>query len=125
MNWQMKRDMSLVRQILLEMENHPHLPGYPIDLNIEGYSKELVSYHVNIMGEAGLIEAEPEVATGRPPLWRPTKITWEGQDFLDAARNEKIWLKAVKEVGKVGGSITFVVFKELLTQYVKEQLGLG
>ena len=52
----MKRDMSLVREILLATEAHPPGQG-PADIQVPGFSAEQVSYHVKIMAEAGLIEA--------------------------------------------------------------------
>jgi|GEM_PF-7061885 len=47
----MKRDIDLVREILLALEEHDH--GYaPKDLEIRGYSKEQIGYHVWLMGRA-------------------------------------------------------------------------
>ena len=51
----MRRDMDLVRDILLQIEAYPSSLA-PEELIIEGYSDEQVSYHVLIMGEAGLLE---------------------------------------------------------------------
>ena len=54
----MKRDMDLVRQILLDTENIPFLrSGQFYEPKIEGYSQEEVSYHVKLLHEAGYIEA--------------------------------------------------------------------
>jgi hypothetical protein len=48
----MKRDMDLVRKILLQIEEHPHgfAPNY---LAIEDYTQEQIGFHVLLMGEAG------------------------------------------------------------------------
>ena len=51
----MKRDMELVRAILLAMEDSPSTgPG---ELVIPDYDTEAVMYHLKIMREAGLIKA--------------------------------------------------------------------
>ena len=47
----MKRDMDLVRKILLECEQQES--GFPPEkLEIEGYSDAQLGYHVHLMGEA-------------------------------------------------------------------------
>ena len=48
----MKRDMDLIRKILLLMEVEPQrkVPG------IEGYTSEQIGHHVYLMMQAGLIE---------------------------------------------------------------------
>ena len=50
----MKRDMDLVRLILLEIEKK-YVSTAIFDLNIEGYDMATVAYHCKIMHEAGLL----------------------------------------------------------------------
>jgi hypothetical protein len=52
----MKRDMDLVREILLYAEQHA-TPSNPCSVKIEGRSEEEVSYHLRLMRDAGLIDA--------------------------------------------------------------------
>ncbi|MCL4301413.1 MAG: DUF2513 domain-containing protein [Anaerolineae bacterium] len=126
MTWQMKRNMDLVRQILLEIEKQPFIPGYPIDLNIPGFSHEVLSYHVMIMHEAGLIEAAPELHnTGHPPHWSPNRLTWQGHEFIDAARDNTIWNRAMATVKDKMGSIPFTLLQQLLIQLGAASLGLN
>lgn len=54
----MKRDMDLVRLILLEIEKSTEDPRSEIRLQIPNYTFEQISYHVMILHEAGLIEAD-------------------------------------------------------------------
>ena len=59
----MKRDMDLVRAILLEVEKHSD--GFaPCELEIDGYTPEQIAYHAYIMGEAGLVHAIDTTHTG-------------------------------------------------------------
>ena len=37
------------------------------------------------------------------------RLTMAGHDFLEAAKNEKIWKKAMKTVGEKGGTVTLGV----------------
>lgn len=47
------------------------------------------------------------------------KLTWEGHEFLDAAREDTRWNKA-KEVAAKTGSLTFSMLKEVLVQLSAE-----
>jgi hypothetical protein len=84
----MKRDMTLAREVLLATEAHPPGRG-PANIQVPGFSPEQVSYHVKIMAEAGLIEALDASASGNFD-WRPTSLTWQGHEFLDAVRNDTV-----------------------------------
>ena len=114
----MKRDMELVRKILLETEAASHSPIEWIVLNIEGYDPACISYHVKIMKEAGLIDAE-NLTTLSHFEWQPKSLTWEGHEFLDAVRNETVWAKTQEVVKSKGGSVSFEVLKELAIQTFK------
>lgn len=50
----MKRDMDLVREILLEIEKS-YVSTAIRDLQIDGYDKETIAYHCKILHEAGLV----------------------------------------------------------------------
>jgi len=51
----MKRDMELVRKILLETEARSWSQSDdPVE--VKGYSAEQIAYHIKIMFDAGLIE---------------------------------------------------------------------
>ena len=52
----MKRDMELIRMILLAIEDHPEPMGW-VPLEFDGYSDEQVSYQVKLLADQGLIEA--------------------------------------------------------------------
>ena len=52
----MKRDMDLARQILLKIEEYPDPTGW-VDIIIEGYSDQEISYHIKLLYQAKLIEA--------------------------------------------------------------------
>jgi hypothetical protein len=48
----MKRDMTLVREILLAVEAFPEGSGW-VDIRSADHSAEEISYHVKIMSEGG------------------------------------------------------------------------
>ncbi len=119
----MKRDMELVREILLQTEASPYTKGLA-DLNIDNYSEDEVSYHVKIMEQAGLVTAI-DLSTGMTFCWRPTALTWQGHEFLDAIRNDTVWNKTKEIVKEKGGDIPFAVLQQLVIKVAASFFGLG
>ncbi|PKV63379.1 DUF2513 domain-containing protein [Pontibacter ramchanderi] len=88
----MKRNIDLVRQILLKTEELGFL-NRSFELSIEDYSKEEISYHVKLLAQAGYLEAE-YISCKELTEWNPISLTWSGHEFLDAARDNTVWNKA-------------------------------
>ncbi len=110
----MKRDIDLVRGILLAIEDNKNVNGRGwISLNIPGRSREEISYHVRLMYEAGLIDAV-DLSTLDKYEWQPKELTWQGRDFLNTARDEGLWEQSKKEIERIGG-FSFEVLKGILT----------
>ncbi len=111
----MKRDMDLVRRLLLETEAMP-LDGAVV--TIEGHTEEEIAYHILLLKEAGLVDAI-DLSSEQGIDWRPTRLTWAGHEFLDAARDDRRWEKAKTVMVEKAGGVVFEVIKELLVQLVK------
>lgn len=117
----MKRDLELVRKILTHFENKENW-AHEKDLKIEGYDDKLVSYHIDIMYEAGLLNGEPsKTKEGRIIDVIPFRLTWDGHEFLDNTRGGR-WEKILKKVKEKGGDFTFETVKKLATKFAEEQL---
>lgn len=120
----MKRDMDLIRRILFTLEEHEH--GFAPKLEIEGSSEKQIGFHVLLMGEVGLLIVEDATGTaGRSPEALPIRITWNGYEFLEAARDPSIWETAKKNVWEKAGGLTFEILKSVLISLGKEKLGLA
>lgn len=120
----MKRDLDLIRKILLKLEEAPFEHGW-VDLEVEGYSPEQVSYHVKLLADKGLIEAI-DLSTHDTdwPDWRPKWLTAHGHDFLDSIRSDTVWAGVKKRLGTVGGNAALEVVKAVAVAYIKDMLGL-
>ena len=130
----MKRDMDLVRKILFAMEENEKRNEFTEDspVKVDGYKGEVVAYHLKIMGQAGLLNVdflEQPRYPGRYGEDMPRQyvayysISWDRHEFLDAARDNKRWEKAKVAMGQVGG-FALDVMKQLLVQYLKQELRL-
>ena len=92
---------------------------------ISGYSDNQVAYHVKILSEAGLLNAQDVSSCGPDGFdWIAGSLTWQGHDFLDAAKDDTIWDKAKTTVFKPTASFTFDLLLEWLKVQAKEKLGL-
>jgi DNA-binding transcriptional ArsR family regulator len=88
----MKRDMDLARKILFAVEACNDPLGPQSELKIEGYSDQMISYHVKVLAEAGLLEAEDVSEMGSDGFrWWAESLTWQGHEFLEAARDDTRW----------------------------------
>jgi uncharacterized protein DUF2513 len=120
----MRRDMELVRTILVKLADHRDAAGPREELVIEGRSSDEVSGHVKLLYQAGLIEAT-DLSSGGDTLWFPGALTWEGQDFLAAVENEGVWKSTIAKIKEAGGSLPFEVIKELALKIAAKYAGLG
>lgn len=118
----MKRDMDLVRDILVEMEKWPanHTSG---GITIEGRTQDEITHHLGLMHGAGLIEAI-DASSHDGEAWIPVKILWDGHEFLDAARSDTVWSKAKQRAMSTAGTMTLEAMKAALA-YVTKQLITG
>ena len=106
----MKLDKDLVRDILLAVEAHDEPEGL-IALEINVYSAEMVSYHVRLLDEAGLLDA---LDTGGMNCfkWQPTRLTYNGHEFLDIIRDDEVW-KLTKTGAEIVNSSRLGLISEL------------
>ena len=122
----MKRDMDLVRKILMACADHEH--GSAPALQVGGYSDEQIGYHVYLMMQAGLVEgADITDLACQSPQAMLTSVTWEGHEFLEASRDDGLWTKAKQAAGSTGGMVLSVlksVLIDLATKAAKKAAGL-
>lgn len=119
----MKRDMDLIRRILLWLEDQPDVPRAAP--TFDAVHENDVFYNCRLMAEAGFIEII-DTASMRGARYEciPERMTWRGHEFLDAARSETIWAKAKGRLSKVGETAGMETIMLLLRKLANVQLGL-
>jgi len=110
----MERDLDLVRILLLEIERGTSPSGLHEAPKAEGYEDVKVLYHLVIMQQAGLIEAAIHIDRGALVGAHSIRLTWNGHEFLDAARQPSRWNKARRIMKEKGVEIGFDMLKEVL-----------
>ena len=118
----MKRDIELIKAIL----EHFEVKGdweYEVDVQIEGYDNKIVSYHIQIMYEAGLINGEAVTSnTGRIYAVIPFRLTWLGHEFHDNIKDKSRWEKIKDIIISKGGNFSIELIKNLAIKIAEQQL---
>lgn len=119
----MKRDLDLIRTILMALEDAP--TGWAPELKLNGYTDAQVGYHAYLVMDAGLARGSDVTTAGSEgPEALLSSLTWEGHEFVEAARDESRWQRAKGMVAEKGGGISLDVLKALLISLAKSALGL-
>ena len=128
----MKRDMNLIRDLLLAVEGYTDEEGTPgeevvASLTKDGaYTEFQVNYHADLLREAGLILASEMSSAGSDTsVFIFDRLTWEGYEFLDNARDDTRWNQVKRLAEQKTGALSFEVVKSLLVQLAKSAAGLG
>ena len=128
-NTEMKRDMDLIRDLLIGIEADPRLdgahwikPDTQDTLGIIGvsdHSTKEVAYHLEMLIDAGLVAGK----AGLEEMPIISKLTWQGHEFLDNIRDSGIWGKT-KERLRGLPSVAFSIVVELAKAEARKHLGL-
>lgn len=114
----MKRDMDLVREILLQIEKQ-YISTTIYDLEIQGYDMPTVAYHCKILYDAGLIsDYKAQYADGDIYYFEVGALTWEGNDYLDKIRDNSIWRKTKDTITQRGLPLALDTIKTVATAFI-------
>lgn len=122
----MKRDMDLIRRIMLDLEKLDENGNGPT-LQYDDVSIVDIVYHMELLNEHGLIEAEIIKSDGDPKsnLAAFERITWKGHDFIDNAKSETVWQTTKRNIADTVGSVGFALFVETMKYHAREMLGIN
>lgn len=121
----MKRDMELIRELMLAIESRDDTEYWAEDLEVSGdRDLDQINYHLELLSDAGFIEVQvARDDSGTSILIH--RVLWDGHEFLDNARNASVWKKAMSIVTEKGGSVSVGVLTQVLASAAKQHLGLG
>lgn len=109
----MKRDLDLVRAILITAESSDGPVGEAVLLSLDS-DADKIAYHLELMCARGLVVADVSYdGFGRTPIdMELLSLTWEGYDYLDAIRSAKVWSKAKESMTAAIGDVSLSLAKE-------------
>lgn len=120
----MKRDLELVRNILLAIEDM----SANTTLAIPGLARlkctpEEFYYHVKLLMQAGFVDGH-DMSSLSSEAYYPTGLTWDGAEFLDNIRDDTVWNKTKQQAGEKLTSVSMAVISELARAVIKAALGM-
>ncbi len=118
----MKRDMDLIRELLLKLESWPMerrdvVQIRPDAVATKEHSPHEIDYHLTLLKEAGFVDFPQESESA----FYFRAITWKGHEFLDSVRDPKIWAKT-KEGAFAAGGFTLDLLSDLAKGFLKKQI---
>jgi hypothetical protein len=116
----MKRDLDLMREILLTIEasNGPVYLPLPAD---PPRPPGDVALQVQLLKDAGYIQAEfSPIRESLDIVGAIIRMTNSGYDYLDTVRNPKVWNETKSVLEKIGGSAALEVVKEIAAKFMAE-----
>ncbi|MFZ4857916.1 MAG: DUF2513 domain-containing protein [Desulfuromonadaceae bacterium] len=115
----MTRDWQLVKVILAKLEALQSTRAVLHPEEVAGYDTELVSYHLRLLDQAGLIVAECSATIGGPLYCYGRTLTWEGHEFLDTVRSDTVWNRVTKTAREKGLGLSFSIIKIIAEAAIK------
>lgn len=106
----MRRDMETVRRILIAVAD-ADAPVRIGQLETETDSLPKVAEHVRMLIEAGYLIGS--VYTDRGISGRVERLTWDGQDFLAAIEEPRVWERVRGRLRDMGGDCAVEVVKAM------------
>lgn len=121
----MKRNMDLIRDLLLHVEALPAgVISHEVTWDDEKYNEPQVLGHLKLLIDSDYIDGQIHLDHGGGCLILLRGLTMEGHDFLDVIRDDSIWLETKEKIAGVGGSVAMNVVKATATAILVKMLGL-
>lgn len=125
----MKRDMDLIRRIMLRIEEKADLKHEIITL--DGEDAERVGHHIDMLYQSGFIDGVRSVSHSRPYGQVLVKdLSWDGHEFIATIRNDSVFGRLKEtftpaELSSTSLKVIAEVSLELSKAWMKQKLGLG
>ena len=124
----MQRHSDLIREILLRVEALP-TGQFLSNIEIDGYSPDVIGEHVRLLQEAKFIDAQ--IANRRSQMgvavvgnYIISRLLNDGHDFIENAKSDIVWKKAKEQVAEKTGDVSLAVLKAVLAKTAMQLLGL-
>ena len=119
----MKRDLDLVRQLMLQIEALPAAP--PVQYRMSEIEDPVLLAHLEMLIEAGLVNGRISRSQGaRGDVISVSGLTWQGYEWIEMVRSQSLWNEVKSAVLDGGGVLTFELTKAVALKIFRERLAL-
>ncbi|NMY92821.1 DUF2513 domain-containing protein [Pseudomonas oryzihabitans] len=122
----MRRDMDLIRSIMLKLEAWEKSPDAIFvvqdienDFPIDGYTRDEIVYHYKLIADNGWVDTAGPMRHYRVITFRA--LTTAGHDFVDSVRDEEVWVMT-RDGAKKAGAFTLELLGQLAKGFAKKQI---
>lgn len=120
----MKRDMDLLRLLLLKLEaldedgQNIYFFDNSEEFGIDGFTWEQIVYHFDLAVEARMVD---QGGRGAMEGFMFRRLTWSGHDFVDAVRDDDIW-KKTRQGATAAGGFSVELLKDLAKGFIRKKI---
>jgi hypothetical protein len=121
----MKRDLDLLRNILIEIEKKTPSDHYlsSDDIEIQDHSHNEIAYHIALLSDAQYIIASA-ISADDQTTWLISRLTFSGCDYLDTIRSNKVWNTLKEKLAETVQTASLEVIK-LAAIEISRQILMG
>lgn len=121
----MKRNLDLIRHILLVTESLDKPKITADDFVTEIYSYDEVCYHLSLLADANYVNViEVPILNSRYSDYIVKRLTNSGHDFLDSIKNDTVFNKTKETLFSTVGTVALEVVKDLALSTTRNLLGI-
>lgn len=116
----MKRDMAIIREILLQCEQARS--GFDLSSVCTSQDeRDLYAYHVQLLDDGGYIIANVKrTAGGHAITVYIERMTWAGTELLESLRNESVFKETMKRLAKTAGVFSVSLVQSIAAEELKK-----
>lgn len=104
----MKRDMEMIRELLLTVEA---APGVYEAVSLNDEASRTLFHHIVLLTEAGYLDSNDQGSTTRT-LKKQIVLTWRGHELLDAIRSDDMWTLLKTRLPIEAGTVPFHIVEQ-------------
>jgi hypothetical protein len=119
----MKRDLDLVRELMLKIEALP--AGPTVQYRMDEVEDPVLLAHLEMLIAGGLVNGRISQTRGaRGDVMSISGLTWEGHEWIETVRSPAVWDRTKTTLSEKGGALSFELAKAVATQILRARLGL-
>ena len=120
----MKRDLDLVRQLLLQIEALP--AGPPAQYRTSEIEDPVLLAHFELVIGAGLVNGKIARSLGaRGDVISISGLTWEGHEWIEMMRSQAVWNETKATLLEGAGALTYELTRAVAAKILRARLRLG
>ena len=121
----MKRDMDLIRRIVLAIRDHDERPSASeVQALVRNEDNGIFSYHIQLLIQSAMMTGvDTGVRKDRYGM-ASLALTWAGHDFADNIANDGVWASAHETLADAElESASFAVWSQVVVAKITELCG--